>query len=211
MALELYLRGAEDPDPLVLITLGQLYLMAGQGVPQLVPNEGPAADTGNWERNRTRFLARARRLLGMAGAKRGDDSVVDYLLADVARAGGDPEEAAELVASGLGKCTIPASMDILTRYQELLPSPAEQTGGPVPEYPAELSAKGIGGDVVQDLLVAPDGGVAQVETVSRVDGRLERAAAAACGRAEFRPARIGKYPVWSWVRVTTRFDPGGRG
>ncbi len=208
VALELYVGRTKNPDPLVLVTLGQFYLMAGQGVPELVPAEGPAADTGSWERNRIRFLARAAELLEAAGAARPDDAAVDYLLADVERARGEIEDAEFLVASGMQKCTIPASMDILARYQELLPKAAVQQGGAAPEYPPELADRGVGGEVVQDLLVAPDGKVVQIETVRRADRRLARSAAKAFSQAVFQPARVGKYPIWSWVRVTTRFGSG---
>jgi len=208
VALELYVGRTKNPDPLVLVTLGQFYLMAGQGVPELVPAEGPAADTGSWERNRIRFLARAAELLEAAGAARPDDAAVDYLLADVERARGEIEDAEFLVASGMQKCTISASMDILARYQELLPSAAVQQGGATPEYPPELADRGVGGEVVQDLLVAPDGKVVQIETVRRADRRLARSAAKAFSQAVFQPARVGKYPIWSWVRVTTRFGSG---
>jgi len=204
----MYLAGNARPDPLVLLTLGQLYVMAGQGVPELVPGEGPAADTGDWERNRKRFLARARTVLESVGELRPDDSAVDYLIADALRAGGDLAGAETRVAGGMEKCTIPASMDILARYQELLRTPAAQIDGPAPDYPAELADRGIAGDVVQDLLVAPDGTVAQVETIRQPDRRLARSAARAHSQARFSPARVGKYPVWSWARVTTRFGAG---
>ena len=67
---------------LMLLTLGQLYLLAGQGDPDLLPVEGPAADVGNWDRNRARLLARAEKLLleAAAGIAQGGWTVVAFAL-----------------------------------------------------------------------------------------------------------------------------------
>ena len=203
--LELYLERARDRSGLVHLTLGQLYVMAGQGEPSLVPVEGPAADTGSWERNRPRFLRRAETVLQEARRIRPDDAAVDYLLADAARAGGDMDAAEERVASGLRKCSLFSSFEILATYQMLRPTEAVQIKAVPPIYPRSAAMAGIRGEVELDVLVDPGGRVHQVETVSTPDARLSRAASAAVSKSEFKPGRIGKYPVWSWVRVGVLF------
>jgi len=57
MVLELYLQ-EHDREGLILLALAQFYVLAGQGTPQLLPREGPAADVGDWPRNQARLLAR---------------------------------------------------------------------------------------------------------------------------------------------------------
>ncbi len=192
--------------PLILLTLGQLYLMAGQGEPGLMPNEGPAADVGDWTRNQKRLLGRAKLLLTEAGEGRPDDAAVDYLLADVARAGGDFEGAAALVARGMTKCTGGRSFRILQQYQDLHHYPARYLGGPGPEFPQEALDKGLSGDVVLDLLLDPAGSVRQAVVVSSPGDCLSEAAAAALRGGNFSPAKVGKYPVWAWLRVTIAFN-----
>jgi len=203
--LEMTLASGERHS-LLLLTLGQLYLMAGQGVPALLPSEGPAADTGSWERNRPRLLGRARELLEEAGRARPDDAAVDYLLADVARASGDLAGAEELVAQGAAKCTGGRSFRILRLYQELNLYPAEFAGGPPPDYPEAALRQGLAGAVVLDLLLDPLGRVRQVEAVESPSSELAAAAGAAFQRSRFAPSRVGKYAVWSWLRVTTNFS-----
>jgi hypothetical protein len=192
--------------PLMLLTLGQLYLMAGQGDPDLLPVEGPAADVGDWDRNRDRLLQRAEDLLQEAAPSRPDDAAVDYLLADVARARGRLEEAAELMAAGMTKCTGGRSFAILWQYQQLNNYPARYLGGPSPEYPQSEVQKEVTGDVVLDVLLAPDGGIRQVEEVASPSGALTRAATASLRKGGFEASRVGKYPIWSWLRVTTAFN-----
>jgi len=197
--------GRTGRHPLVLLTLAQLYVMAGQGVPELLPTEGLAADTGDWGRNRVRLLARARSLLAEAGRERPDDAAVDYLLADAARAGGEFAVADSLVLSAAEKCTGGAGLDIMRRYQDLNRYPAELRRTPPPDYPRGSLEKGVAGKVVLDLLLDPEGDVRQVVTVSTPAADLAGAAAAAFRASEFAPARVGKYPVWSWLRVATNF------
>jgi TonB family protein len=194
--------------PLVLVALGQLYLMAGQGVPELLPSEGPAADTGSWERNRPRLLARARDLLLEAGRARPDDAAVDYLLADVARAGGDHAGADRLAAAGLGKCTGGRSFLMMRQYQELNLYPPELRAAATPDYPESAVIKGVSGQVVLDVLLDPTGLVRQVAVVSTPSADLARAAGEAFRTSEFAPGRVGKYPVWAWLRVATNFSLG---
>jgi TonB family protein len=190
---------------LMLLTLGQLYLMAGQGDPDLLPVEGPAADVGDWDRNRTRLLRRAEDLLHEAAETRLDDAAVDYLLADVARAGGDQAKAAELVASGMLKCTGGRSFGILWQYQQLNNYPPRYLGGSSPEFPQTALDKGIEGDVVLDVLLSPAGEVRQLVVVDSPARSLSKAAEASLRKGRFEAARVGKYPIWSWLRVTTAF------
>jgi len=191
---------------LMLLTLGQLYLLAGQGDPDLLPVEGPAADVGDWGRNRTRLLARAQKLLLEAAETRLDDAAVDYLLADVARAGGDQERAAALVKSGMDKCTGGRSFGTLWQYQQLNKYPPRFMGGPSPEFPQSSVDKGVSGEVVLDVLLSPSGEVRQVIVVESPARSLTDSASASLRKGEFEGARVGKYPIWSWLRVTTSFN-----
>ena len=191
---------------LMTLTLGQLYLMAGQGDPDLLPVEGPAADVGDWSRNRQRLLQRAEDLLLEAAAGRPDDAAVFYLLGDVARARGDQSQAAAWTAQGMGQCTGGRSFGILWQYQKLNKYPPRYLGGPPPEYPQSAVAKGIAGEVIVDVLVSPAGEVRQLVTVQSPDADLTAAAAASLRMGGFEAARVGKYPIWSWLRVTTAFN-----
>ena len=191
---------------LMLLTLGQLYLMAGQGDPALLPVEGPAADVGDWDRNRTRLLRRAAGLLREASETRLDDAAVDYLLADVARARGDLARAAELVASGMLKCTGGRSFGILWHYQKLNNYSPRYLGGSSPVFPQAAMDKGVEGDVVLDVLLSPAGAVRQLVVVESPAESLTKAAAASLRKGRFEAARVGKYPIWSWLRVTTSFN-----
>jgi TonB family protein len=191
---------------LMLLTLGQLYLIAGQGRPELLPVEGPAADTGDWERNKVRLLGRARKLLTEARDKRPDDAAVEFLLADVERAAGNRAAAEEHQLSGTEKCTGGRSYRILRQYQQLNRYPAKYLGGPPLTYPDAAARKGISGDVVCDLLIDPAGRVRQVVVVESPAGSLSQAAEKSLRGGEFEVARVGKYPVWSWLRVTTTFN-----
>ncbi len=194
---------------LMLLTLGQLYLLAGQGDPDLLPNEGPAADLGDWKRNKSRLLGRAEDLLLEAAATRSFDAAVDYLLADVARAQGDILGAAEWVASGMGKCTGGRSFGILWQYQGLNNHSPRFLGGPSPEYPQTALGKGVAGDVILDVLVSPAGEVRQLVEVESPAGSLSKAAESSLRKGRFEAARVGKYPIWSWLRVTTAFQLAG--
>lgn len=206
--LEMALQ-AGHRHPLILLTLGQLYLMAGQGMPELMPVEGPAGDVGDWSRNKVRLLGRARSLLEEAAPLRPDDAAVDYLLADVARAAGDHELAADMVAMGMAKCTGGRSFAILQLYQELYRYPPRFLGGPAPAFPQEALVAGIGGEVVLDLLLSPAGEVRQIATVESPHSALTQEAGASLRKGRFEAARVGKYPIWSWLRVTTAFNLAG--
>jgi len=202
--LEIGLREGHH-HPLLLLTLGQLYLLAGQGDPDLLPVEGPAADLGDYARNKPRLLGRARQLLTEAAAKRPDDAAVDYLLADVARTLGETATADSLVALGYKKCTGGRSFRILQMYQGLFHHPPRYLGGPTPEFPQSAVDKGVGGDVILDLLLSPAGEVRQYEVVQSPSAELTAAAWQSLHRGRFEAARVGKYAVWAWLRVTTSF------
>jgi len=191
---------------LTLLTLGQLYMMAGQGEPTLRPVEGPAADVGDWDRNRVRLLGRAESLLAEAAALRPDDGAVVYLQADVARAQGNLEMAAELVARAMTLCTGGRSFNILRFYQVLNRYPARYLGGPAPEYPQAALRERLTGEVVLDVLLDPAGAVRRTVAVKSPGESLSRAATASFGQGSYEAARIGKYPVWAWLRVTTAFN-----
>jgi TonB family protein len=191
--------------PLVLTTMGQLYLMAGQGEPTLLPHEGPARDVGSWARNQPRLLGRARSLLEAAGQAWPDDAGIDYLLADVHRAAGDTLRAAALVTAGAAKCTGGRSFRLMQLYQQLNRYPARHEGGPPPVYPADSLERREQGEVVVDLLLSPLAEVRQVRIVSAPSAELGYAAAVCLRQGRFTPSRLGKYPVWSWLRVTVAF------
>lgn len=192
--------------PLLLLTLGLLYLGAGQGDPDLLPPEGPAADVGDWPRNRIRLLERAETLLTEARAGRPQDAAVDYLLADVWRAREDFRKADEFLFQGAAKCTSGRGFDILAFYRQLFRHPGKYLGGPGPDYPAAALEQGISGEVVLDLLISPLGEVRQADIVSAPERSLARAAALSLSEGQWQPASIGKYPVWSWLRVNTSFS-----
>ena len=193
---------------LMLLTLGQMYLLAGQGNPDLLPVEGPAADLGSYQRNKPRLLVRSRELLTEALAKRPADAAVDYLLADVARTAGDMAEAERLAARGQTKCTGGRSFGTLLMYQELYRHPARYLGGPGPEFPQTAVNKGIGGEVVLDLLLSPAGEVRQYVVVESPAESLTQAAWRSLRQGQFQASSVGKYAVWSWLRVTTAFTLG---
>lgn len=190
---------------LLLLTLGQLYLLAGQGDPALLPVEGPAADVGDWPRNRQRLLGRAGDLLRECQLQRPDDAAVDYLLADVERAAERFEAALDLARSAESKCTGGRSFRVMKQYQALNDYPSKYLGGPSPEYPERALNAGLTGDVVLDLLLNPRAEVVQVVVVESPSGDLTRAAEASLSHSTFEAARIGKYPIWSWLRVKTAF------
>jgi hypothetical protein len=195
--------------PLIYFTLGQLYLMAGQGNPDLMPGEGPAADVGNWDRNKKRLLGRSRELLAKAGQHLTTDGSVEFLLADVARASGDYNRADELAFTAAGMCLGGRTIQIMRMYQQLTVKPAELLAGDGPIYPEGSLNKGISGPVTLDLLINPQGQVRQAVVVDSPAEDLSLAAAAGLFRSYFQPGKIGKYPVWSWLRVTTNFNIEG--
>jgi hypothetical protein len=196
---------AGQHHPLVLTTMGQLYLLAGLGEPSLLPHEGPARDVGSWARNQPRLLGRARVLLEAAVQAWPDDAGINYLLADVHRAAGDTLSAAVLMSQAAAKCTGGRSFRVMQLYQRLNRYPARHEGGPPPVYPADSLDLHEQGEVVVDLLLSPAAEVRQVHIVSTPSAALAAAAAVCLRQGRFTPARLGKYPVWSWLRVTVAF------
>ena len=191
--------------PLLLMTLGQLYLIAGQGEPDLLPPEGPAADVGNWAQNKRRLLARSESLLREAAARRPNDAAIDYLLADVARSREDWTAANQLTAEGMEKCTSGRGFATLVLYQQLNKYPGSYLGGPGPDYPQSALKKGVSGEVILDLLISPGAEVRQVVVVESPNFALSKAAANSLKKGNWEAARLGKYPIWSWLRVNTSF------
>lgn len=198
--LEIRLQESVIHDGLLLLTLAQLYVLAGQGEPTLVPVEGPAADTGSWDRNKSRFLSRAKQILEEARSIRPDDSCVEFLYADAVRAEGDLESAAKYSEAGLGKCSLLSSLEVIRKHQDLTPAAALQVSMDTPSYPSSAGSFRKG-EVVLDVLVSPYGSVTQVEKVSSPDARLVGSATEAARSAVFKPGRMGKYPVWTWARI----------
>ena len=160
---------------------------------------------GDWARNQARLLTRAESLLQEAALLRPDDSAVEYLLADVARARGDTLTAQRTFQAGLHKCTLTRSFEILRHFQVLNLYAARGLERVAPVYPEEALREGVQGEVVLDLLISPAGNVMQVEIVASPSPSFTAAAAAAMRPARFAPARVGKYPIWSWFRVPVRF------
>ncbi len=62
--------------------------------------------------------------------------------------------------------------------------------------------------MILDLLLSPGGEVRQYEVVKSPAKALTRAAWQSLHRGRFEAASIGKYAVWSWLRVTTSFNLG---
>ncbi len=201
--LESYLR-EHDSDPDVLLTLGQLYLLAGLGGESVVPREGPAARTGDPEGDRAAWLARAASLLAEAAAFKSDDSVVDYLRAEVAREQGDVEAAMATELQGMRKCSCAESLEVVRRYQRVRTYPAQVTSPIRPAYPDAARRQKRQGSVRLDLLIDPEARVVQVDIVDG-DPILAAAAAEAAPYAGYQAARVGLYPVWAWLRVTVDF------
>lgn len=204
MELEICLQG-QPRDGLLLVTLGQMYLLGARGERALVPREGPAAATRQWSRTRERLLARAEWLLREAQTVRPDDGSVEYLMSDLQSARGDTAAAALSLAEGTRKCLLPRSLEILRRYQGLQGRPARLVSRVVPDYPEAAGREGKSGQVDLDLLINPAGLVVQTVILSSPDPRLTAAASAALRAARFEPARLGEYPVWAWLRVPVPF------
>ncbi len=204
LELELALEEGQR-HPLLLVTLGQLYLIAGQGEPDLLPPEGPAADVGDWSRNKRRLLARSEFLLREAAGSRPGDAAIDYLLADVARAREDFSTADRLMLESSRKCTSGRGFAAMVLYQQLNRYPGAYIGGPGPDYPQSALKRQISGNVVLDLLISPGAEVRQAVVVESPSFILSKAAAISLKNGAWEAARLGKYPIWSWLRVTTSF------
>ena len=84
---------------------------------------------------------------------------------------------------------------------------AEEVIGEGSEAAAEDVAQreGIEGEVVLDLLIDPEGEVAQVIVISSPAPSLGEAASIALRQGDYEAARMGKYPLWAWLRIPVRF------
>ena len=192
-------------EPWLPLLAAQIYIMAGQGEPHCQPSAGPAPATGDWPRDRTRWLDRAQRLLDRVEAAWPDDGLVDFLRADAARAAGDQETAANQDLRGRGKCTHMASMDLVAGMRDLGRKPPRVIAPIVPTYPKEAVRARVQGEVILDLLIDPQGRATEAVVVGRADRRLAEAARAAARDGGYQAAMVGYYPVWSWLRVPVRF------
>ncbi len=197
--------GRHPTSPWLKLFLAQVYILAGQGEPHCLPTGGPAAPTGDWPTDRRRCLARADHLLSQLGGDWRDDGIVWFLRADAARAMDDPEAAGAFDLEGRRCCTRQESLSFIAGLRDLGRKPAELLTPIVPEYPQECLRRRIQGRVVLDLLVDPQGRVAEAVAVNRADRRLEAAAAEAAAGAGYQAARVGYYPIWSWIQVSVSF------
>ncbi|MEZ4387596.1 MAG: TonB family protein [Candidatus Krumholzibacteriia bacterium] len=195
----------EPTSAWIRLFLAQIYILAGQGEPHCLPSGGPAAPRGDWPADRRRCLERADRLLGQLAATWPDDGIVWFLRADAARALDDPEAASEDDLQGRRCCTRLESLEFIADLRDLQRKPGELITPIAPEYPEACLRKRITGRVELDLLVDPEGRVAESVALGRADRRLQAAAAEAARDAGFQAARVGYYPIWSWIRVSVNF------
>jgi TonB family protein len=193
-------------NPWLLLLLGQLYLMAGLGEPHCVPSTGPGAPRGDWQEDQMRLFdladARLRQLAGLWP----DDAIVAFLRADVARARGDAAAAAEYDLAGRALCTHTSSLDLLRELRNLRDRPPRVVTPLAPQYPPSCIEDGVEGEVLLDLLIDPQGRIAEVSVLDRPDGRLAAAASEAARDAGYQAGQVGPYPIWAWLRVPVRFN-----
>ncbi len=197
---------ADHPrSPWLRLMLAQIYVLAGQGEEHCEPYGGPARARGDWPADRRRYLERADRLLGdLAGSWR-DDGLVWFLRADAARAAGDLDAASRYDAQGRERCTRLDTLEFVTELRDLGRKSAELLTPIVPEYPAGCLQERITGEVTLDVLIDPHGRVAETVPARRADRRLIDAASQAAAAAGYQAARIGYYPIWSWIQVSVNF------
>jgi TonB family protein len=192
-------------SPWLRLLLAQIYVLAGQGEEHCLPTGGPAAPRGDWPDDRRRCLLRADALLADLLATWPDDGLVWFLRADAARALGDLEAASEHDLRGRRCCTRLETLEFVADLRDLRRRQADLLTPITPEYPAECLQRRIEGEVVLDLLIDPEGRVAEAVPVNRADRRLVRSAQAAAADAGFQAARVGYYPIWSWIEVSVNF------
>lgn len=204
VVLELALREVGG-QPWLLLLLAQIYVLAAEGQTHCLPLAGPAAATGDPDQDRDRLLDRADLLLGRLREIWPDDGLIDFLGADVARARGDQEAAAELDHRGRQKCTHVESLDLLRALRDLEIQPPRVLAAITPVYPEAAIRRHVQGEVLVDLLIDPRGRIADLAAVGRADPDLARAAREALREAGYQAGRVGPYPVWSWLRVPVRF------
>lgn len=82
--------------------------------------------------------------------------------------------------------------------------PPEKTVNVSPEYPAEARAAQVGGVVIMDIVIGPDGRVADAEVVRSVP-LLDEAALAAVNQWEYRPTLLNGVAVPIATTVTMNF------
>jgi len=192
-------------SPWIRLFLAQIYVQAGQGEPYFMPTGGPAAPAGHWPDDRRRCLERADLLLSRIGGDWRDDGIVWFLRADVARALDQPEVAGDHDLAGRRACTRRESLDFIAELRGLGRKPAEVVTPITPDYPEDCLRQRVEGRVELDLLIDPEGRVAQWTPANRGDRRLQEAAGQAASAAGFQAARVGYYPIWSWIRVSVSF------
>ncbi|MBD3221849.1 hypothetical protein GF314_11470 [bacterium] len=198
---------ADHPrSPWLRLMLAQIYVLAGQGEEHCEPFGGPARATGDWPADQRRYLRRADRLLADLAGSWPDDGLVWFLRADAARAAGDVDAASRYDAQGRERCTRLDTLEFVTALRDLGRKPAELLTPIVPEYPAECLQKRITGEVLLDVLIDPHGRVAETVPARRADRRLIAAASEAAAAAGYQAARIGYYPIWSWIQVSVNFS-----
>lgn len=205
VVLELAL--AEHPrSPWLRFLLAQLYIMAGQGEEHCEPYGGPVRATGDWPADRQRYLGRAEQLLSDLAGTWSDDGMVWFLRADAARAAGDNDRASEFDLAGRERCTRLETLAMISEIRDLGRKPAELLTPIVPEYPADCLQERVTGEVLLDVLIDPQGRVAQTVSRRRADRRLIAAASEAAAVAGYQAARVGYYPIWSWIEVAVTFS-----
>jgi protein TonB len=97
-------------------------------------------------------------------------------------------------------CATPAATPPIRKHPQVLAMPA-------PSYPDELKKAGVGGEVVVDFDVGPDGRVHNATIISSPDSRLGAMVLQATSEWRFAPATIDGQPVATHLRVPISFDP----
>ena len=196
----------EDPrHPWLLLLLGQIYQLAGPGDPHCVPSTGPGKPRGDWPADRARLLDLADTRLQQLQRLWPDDGLVVFLRADVARARDDHDAAAELDLQGRRLCTHELSLDLVRRLRDLRRRMPRVIAPIVPEYPRQCVRERVQGEVLLDLLIDPQGRVAEAVIIGTPDRRLAAAATDAASAAGYQAAQVGYYPIWAWLRVPVLF------
>jgi protein TonB len=92
------------------------------------------------------------------------------------------------------------------------PSKLDRVPSPVamarPIYPAELRAKGVGGQVVVDFVVDKSGNVQDAYAVSSTQPEFEQPAIDAVSQWQFKPGSKGATPVDTRMEIPIVFSPG---
>ena len=83
---------------------------------------------------------------------------------------------------------------------------AKADGDPNPDYPPDLLARQIGGEVVVDYVVEPNGSITGLEARASTQPGFVRPALEATRRLKFTPAMQGDLPVRARMRSPMRFS-----